>query len=114
MKTDYVKVFLMGVAVAILAVMAFGSGKSVRSDLLMAADSSASAGGLMVMSLTGDVFVVVDGVNRRMAVYDYSSSKIKLKAARNMEYDLKVNKDLSSRSGLNFDSVRKMATRKKK
>lgn len=111
MNKESIKIFLLGAIVALLAVAVLKSYYGSNGNMLLAADSG-TGNGLIVVTMGSDneEILVVDSVNHRMAVYDYDSSKIKLKAARNMEYDLKIEKDLSDRSGLSYDEIKKMAT----
>ncbi|MHC4870868.1 MAG: hypothetical protein ACYTFY_03390 [Planctomycetota bacterium] len=113
MKVDMAKAFLLGIIVALLAVIAFKPAVSGSGNSLIAAEGGSSANGMIVVGLSGDTVAIMDAVNKRLAIYSYTSSKLKLKAARNLEYDLKVEKELSSSKGYTYDQIKKLATGKK-
>lgn len=102
MKAEGIKYFLIGIVVALLAVVAFKADS--KGNMLMAEDGggagSGSANGIIVVTLGSSELAVVDARNMRMGVYSFDSSRLKLKAARNIKYDLQVKTEISSSRGM--------------
>jgi hypothetical protein len=109
MKAEGIRYFLMGIIIALLAVVAFKADSN--GNMLMAEEAagagSGSANGIIVVTFGGGEFAVVDARNMRMGVYSFDSSRIKLKAARNIKYDLQVKTEISSSRGMSVTEAAK-------
>ncbi|MFH0911458.1 MAG: hypothetical protein V1918_08155 [Planctomycetota bacterium] len=115
MKPDRIMGFLLGVIVALLLVWVLQRAPATVGHA-QAADGGIVAGtGLIVTAVQGqmgddkNLLWVVDAANHRVAVYEYETndSKILLKAARNMRFDLVVNTEINAKKGLSFEQIRR-------
>jgi hypothetical protein len=117
MKTESINLVLLGVAVALLAVLVFRTGAQQKGGVLVpdaqAAEMGASGGMIALLNAErGDLFVV-DTTNRRLLAYEYDrgDGEMLLKSARDMQYDLQL-RDLSSDKGGTIDNVRDFLRRR--
>lgn len=100
-SVDGVKLFVAGVTVALLAMIAFRG-----SD-------QAQAGGATVgtmMALTGvqqnnSMLYLVDAENKSLAVYAYDGNQLQFRAARYFAYDLGII-EMQNRAGLTVDKAK--------
>ncbi|GEM_PF-3314228 len=114
MRTDKVMYFLLG-AIAVLLLMLVLQGQGIlRTDEAVAAETQGLVGAMIVVPGTRDqtplrsnYLWIIDARNGVMALYDYNESRrqLTLKAARNMRYDLRVDTEMNSRDGLNYEQM---------
>jgi hypothetical protein len=104
MKADWIKAFLLGVLVALVAVMVF-TDRPLRSTAY-GADGGATNGMIALVGENNDFFLV-DTQNRRVAVYDFDSNtgELLLQAARNVTFDLKVKTEVYNDDGLTVADI---------
>lgn len=92
MKSEVVIAFLLGIVVALSAVLVAGSGRALTPAY---AGTAAGDGGLF--AVTGlavggnkDVLWVIDAQGQRVALYDNQGDVIQLRSVRNIRYDMKL------------------------
>lgn len=100
-SVDGVKLFVAGVTVALLAMIAFRGAEQARAG-------GASVG--TVMALTGvqqnnTMLFLVDAENKSLAVYAYDGNQFQFRAARYFAYDLGIF-DHQLRSGISIEDAK--------
>ena len=98
-----VKSVLLGALVALMAVLVFRSGPTP-----IAKAEGASSDGYMAVGVGEDLYLI-DTKNQRIAQYFVSKSdgRMRLRGARNIEFDFKVDKEEGDPKGLTFEDMYK-------
>jgi hypothetical protein len=118
MRYESLKCFMLGIAVALLAVIVMQGMRENGTARAADGGSSGSANGIIsvVGGNTGDVLYVLDTNNQVLICYEFNNSTgdLRLKAARNIQYDTKVSTQIESRSGFDWINWRKALELEKK
>lgn len=112
---DLVKVFLLGMIVALLGVLALrpDSG-SVQAAGGGGAAGPVTANGLIALTGPGDAALfLIDPVNKYIAQYDIDNARFSLRAARYFKNDLYI-KDINRKGGIDIDLAEKEAKKSMK
>ena len=86
--TDVVKIFLLGMITAFLAVIAL---RSPQGTVALAGGGGASSGNIIAVTTpeSGSLFII-DTANKQLAQYTTDSRQFRLRAARYFNYDLQL------------------------
>ncbi len=108
---EKIKLFLLGVIVALLAVAVFGNHKtpdlsSLGLPAAVASDTASGDGVLAVAS--GDNLFLINTATKNLAFYSYKSSKFSLRAGRYYKYDLGLVDELRD-GGISVKDAKKAA-----
>ncbi len=110
-STDVVKIFLLGVVTALLAVLVFSPSRSIT----LAGDAGGAVsqmGDLMAVAVSGEdaTLFLIDPVNKQLAAYNYGGDELNLNGARHYSQDLLL-EYASSNRGMTVEEARETAAK---
>lgn len=111
---DLVKVFLLGMITALLAVIALKPGGGEAQAAAGGIGGPVMGNGIMALTAPEEgVLYLVDPVNKYIAQYDLSNSRFSLRSARYFENDLRI-KEASDKGGMSVNEAEREAEKSMK